>query len=414
MAGPTKAEHPRIAVVGAGAAGFFGAIAAAETDPGAHVTLHEATDHPLAKVRVSGGGRCTVTHACFDPKELAKGYPRGSRELVGPFHRFGPAETVEWFRSRGVELKTEADGRMFPVTDDSATIVTCLSEAASKAGVSVFTRCGLKSLTRSAQGLEATFSAGEPVLADRVLIATGGGRDSAGFAIAGQMGHTLSAPVPSLFTFHVEDARLKGLEGVSAPSAGVGVRDTDLRSRGPILVTHWGLSGPSILRLSAWGARILHQKDYRFTLGVNWADPCTPDQARQLLVTERTSHAKRHVATSNPFGLPGRLWERLVAAAGIGPDATWAKVSNDAVRALSLQVTASEFTVSGKSMNKEEFVTCGGVRLAEVSMATMESRICPGLYFAGEVLDIDGITGGFNFQAAWTTGWHAGRAMVQR
>jgi predicted Rossmann fold flavoprotein len=407
-------KRRRILVAGGGAAGFFGAIACAEADPGAEVTLHEATNHPLAKVRVSGGGRCNVTHACFDAREMASCFPRGARELIGPFNRFGPADTVAWFKARGVELKTEKDGRMFPVTDDSATIVDCLMQAAASAGVRLFTGSGLRSLTR--QGGEegkpfvAVLTTGETVPADRVLIATGGTKGSAGLPIAESLGHTIIATVPSLFTFHVDDPRLKGLEGVAAPAA-ASVRGTRLRECGPVLVTHWGLSGPAILRLSAWGARELHDMGYRFPVSINWADPRTTDQARSALEAERVAHPKRQVSTANPFGIPARLWERLVVAAAIAPDATWSGVSNDALRSLTLQATASEFTVSGKSMNKEEFVTCGGVSLSEVDMGTMESRLCPGLHLAGEVLDIDGITGGYNFQSAWTTGWQAGRAM---
>ena len=409
-------DSRRIVVAGGGAAGFFAAIACAEADPGAEVTLHEATAHPLAKVRVSGGGRCNVTHACFDAAEMAKSFPRGSRELIGPFHRFGTADTVAWFKARGVSLKTEKDGRMFPVTDDSATIVDCLTGAAKAAGVQLFTGSALRALRKAAgdprQRFEAVLSSGETVLADRVLIATGGGRGAAGLAIAAALGHAVEPPVPSLFTFHILDPRIRGLEGVSAPSASASVREMGLRECGPILVTHWGLSGPAILRLSAWGARALHGADYRFRLCVNWAEPATPKAARDALEAERSGHPRRKVVTANPFGIPARLWERLVGATGIAPGTTWAAISNDALRELVAQSTASEFTVNGKSMNKEEFVTCGGVSLAEVDMATMESRVCPGLYLAGEVLDIDGITGGYNFQSAWTTGWQAGRAMA--
>ena len=415
-AGATTGGGRRVLVAGGGAAGFFAAIACAEADRAAEVSLHEATAHPLAKVRVSGGGRCNVTHACFDAGQMARSFPRGSRELIGPFHRFGPADTVAWFRDRGVELKTEKDGRMFPVTDDSATIVDCLMQAAARAGARLQTGCGLRRLSREpgdGRGrLRAVLSTGEEVLADRVLIATGGTKGSAGLSLAEALGHTIVPTVPSLFTFHVEDPRLRGLEGLAAPSAAAAVPGMRLRETGPVLVTHWGLSGPAILRLSAWGARELHDAGYRFTLVVNWAEPRTPEEVRSSLEAERLAHPKRRAATANPCGIPARLWERLVGAAGIGADATWSGVSNDSLRALVLQATASEFMVTGKSMNKEEFVTCGGVSLAEVDMATMESRVCPGLYFAGEVLDIDGITGGYNFQSAWTTGWQAGRAMA--
>jgi predicted Rossmann fold flavoprotein len=271
--------------------------------------------------------------------------------------------------------------------------------AAARAGVRLQTGCGLRGLARAPGDPKGRFAAllstGEEVLADRVLIATGGTRGSAGLSLAASLGHTVIPTVPSLFTFHVDDPRLKGLEGVAAAAAGACVPAMRLRESGPILVTHWGLSGPAIL-----------------TLLVNWAEPRTADQARAALEAVRLAHPRRQVSTANPLGIPARLWERLVAAAGVAPLATWAGVPNGALRALALQATASEFAVAGKSMNKEEFVTCGGVSLAEVDMATMESRLCPGLHFAGEVLDIDGITGGYNFQAAWTTGWQAGRAMA--
>jgi predicted Rossmann fold flavoprotein len=406
-------ERPRILVAGGGAAGFFGAIACAEANPGAEVSLHEATAHPLAKVRVSGGGRCNVTHACFDPKEMARAYPRGSREMIGPLTRFGPADTVAWFEARGVPLKAEEDGRMFPVTDDSATIVDCLTEAAHGAGVRLETGSGLRALSRDPGDtrFRAVLSTGETVFADRVLLATGGSKGTRGAVFAAAFGHTVEPQVPSLFTFHVDDPRIQGLEGVAVPGAVAFVEAMGLRETGPVLITHWGLSGPAILRLSAWGARALHAADYRFRLVVNWAARPTAATAAEL-DAERRAHPKRMVSTANPLGIPSRLWERQVSAAGIGADATWAGISNEKLQALALQASASEYEVTGKSMNKEEFVTCGGVRLSEVDFRTMESRVCPGLHLAGEIIDIDGITGGYNFQAAWTTGWHAGRAMA--
>jgi predicted Rossmann fold flavoprotein len=411
------AERRRVVVAGGGAAGFFAAITCAEADPTAEVTIHEATLHPLAKVRVSGGGRCNVTHACPDLGEFAKAFPRGSREMIGPFHRFGPAETVAWFGDRGVETKTEKDGRMFPVTDDSSTIVDCLMEAAKKAGVRLFTQSGIRSVEVNPGDprgrLTVGFSNGERVLADRVLVATGGTKGSAGLPIAESLGHSIEPPVPSLFTFHVDDPRIRGLEGVCAPAAEASVRGMRLSETGPVLVTHWGLSGPAVLKLSAWGARELHEAGYAFALSVNWVEPRSAEQARLELEAEKAAHPRRQISNSNPFGLPARLWERLVVASGADASSQWATVGKDTIRALSLQATQSEFAVKGKTMNKEEFVTCGGVRLGEVDMATMESRLCPGLYFAGEVLDIDGITGGYNFQAAWTTGWQAGRAMAR-
>jgi len=401
----------RILVAGGGAAGFFGALACKATNPSLRVTILEATAHPLAKVRVSGGGRCNVTNACFEPRRLAEHYPRGGRELLGPLTRFGPRETVAWFEERGVRLKAEADGRMFPVTDDSATVIDCLMRACRETGVELITRCGVREVARSVNGFTATLTDGERIAAKRVLIASGGNRGSAGMTIAAAMGHTIEPPVPSLFTFHCDDPLLRGLEGLSVAAAEVRVPGTRLASEGPVLVTHWGLSGPAILKLSAWGARELHAADYKFAIRVNWVAGATADNVARTLADYRDAHQKRHAATANPFGLPARLWDRIVAAAGVASTATWATVSNASLRRLGERVSASEFAVAGKSMNKEEFVTCGGVRLREVDFRTMESRLAPGLHFAGEVLDIDGVTGGFNFQAAWTTGWHAGQAM---
>jgi len=404
----------RIAVIGGGAAGFFAAIRAAEVDPSAEVTILEATEHPLAKVRVSGGGRCNVTHACLEPRELVQRYPRGSRELIGPFSRFGPRETIAWFAERGVELKTESDGRMFPVTDASTTIIDCLHRAAGTAGVRLRSRHGVRAITPEGfGGYTLTLSGGGTMTVDCVLLATGGTKGTTGAALAEKLGHTIEPQVPSLFTFHIDDPLLKGLEGLAAPAASVQVPGTKLQAVGPVLVTHWGLSGPAILRLSAWGARELHEADYTFALRLNWSQATTPAQAAAALAELRTSQARKQVVSINPYGLPARLWERLVPAAGVPAGATWAGLSKAQAEALAAQVTATSFAVKGKSMNKEEFVTCGGVRLREVDFRTMESRVSPGLFFAGEVLDIDGITGGFNFQAAWTTGWLAGTAMGQ-
>ena len=409
---PANAPAARILVVGGGAAGFFGAIAAAEAAPGARVHLYEATAHPLAKVRISGGGRCNTTHACFEPRELVKRYPRGGRELLGPFTRFGPRDTIAWFAERGVTLKTEDDGRMFPDTDDSATIIAALRGAADKAGVSLYTSMGVRSLERAiGGGFDATFTDDSQARFDRVLLATGGNKGSAGLTIAAALGHGVEPPVPSLFTFHIADPRLVGLEGLSVPAAATSVPGTKLADGGPLLVTHWGLSGPAILKLSAWGARELAARDYRFPLHVSW-NGHIPAQALAALQSWRDANPRKQVSTLNPFALPSRLWDRLVAAVpGLALDAQWAGVSKEKLQQLAAQVGASVFQVEGKSLNKEEFVTCGGIRLKEVDFKTMESRLVPGLHFAGEVLDIDGVTGGFNFQAAWTTGWLAGRAM---
>jgi len=417
------AEHKRIVIVGGGAAGFFAAIAAAEalqagavagTGAGGAVTLYEATAHLLAKVRISGGGRCNVTHACFEPRELVQKYPRGGRELIGAFSRWQPRDTVAWFAARGVTLKTESDGRMFPVTDDSATIVECLQRAAVAAGVRVVTGTGVRTLTRREQDFALELTSGETVGADRVLIATGGNKSSAGLVIAQAVGHAVEPAVPSLFTFNIaRDARLEGLAGVAVERVETSVRGTKLKEQGPLLVTHWGVSGPGILKLSAWGARELATMDYKFTLMVNFSPGHTRDTLVKELAAAREKNLKKQVTTWSPIaGVPQRFWERLVVAAGIGATTPWTNVGNAALANLAAQVGAAEFAVSGKSTNKDEFVTCGGVRLREVDFRTMESRLCPGLHFAGEVLDVDGVTGGFNFQAAWTTGWLAGRAMA--
>jgi predicted Rossmann fold flavoprotein len=416
-------ELYRVMVVGGGAAGFFGAITAAEQLGAAgHVTILEATAHPLAKVRVSGGGRCNVTHACFEPRELVKRYPRGGRELLGAFHRWQPRDTVTWFAERGVELKTEEDGRMFPTTDDSATIVDCLMGAAAKAGVELRTSIGVRKIEASggtvgaARSFWVTLTDGTGLRCERVLIATGGNRSSAGFAIAESLGHSIEPLVPSLFTFHIDDARLIGLSGVAVENATVSLREPALRGvaaqSGPMLITHWGLSGPAILKLSAWGARAMAAVNYEFMLTVNFVPPHTRDTLVRELTAVREKNPRKQITTWSPLPMPQRLWERLTTSAGIAATTPWNGVSNQALGTLAAQLTGAEFKVVGKSLFKDEFVTCGGIRLSEVDFRTMESRICPGLHFAGEVLDVDGVTGGFNFQAAWTGGRLAGEAIA--
>ena len=362
---------------------------------------------------MSGGGRCNVTHECFEPRELVKKYPRGGRELLGAFHRWQPRDTVAWFSERGVETKTEEDGRMFPVTDDSATIVDCLFHAAEAAGVKIVTSLGLRTAERAGGGFWLTLTDGTNERCEKLLLATGGNRSSAGFTIAEKLGHAIEPLVPSLFTFHIDDARLIGISGVSVENVSVSVRGTKLRESGPLLVTHWGLSGPAVLKLSAWGARELAAANYEFPLVVNFVPPHTRDSLVRELTAAREKNLRKQITTLSPLPLPQRLWEKLVTAAGIAPTTPWNGVSNAALGTLAAQLTAAEFKVVGKSLFKEEFVTCGGVRLSEVDFRTMESRVCPGLHFAGEVLDIDGVTGGFNFQSAWTTGWLAGQAMAE-
>ena len=407
---PQPIGEIRIVVVGGGAAGFFGAIAAAEANPKASVSLLEKSAHVLAKVRVSGGGRCNVTQACFDARELSTRYPRGGRALIGPFTRFGPADTIEWFESRGVKLKTEPDGRMFPVTDSSQTIIDCLTAAARKGRVRILTETGLKSAhQRDGGGFDLTLTKGSTLECDRLLWAGGGCKTES--HPAAQLGHTLAAPVPSLFTFHVNSPWIRELAGVSLDPVQVSVPGTDLKQTGPVLCTHAGLSGPAILRLSAWGARKLHDKGYRFDLRINWLPNSSPESLLAEMQSRRDTSGAQTLLRSRWNPLPARLWEQLIRQAGISDDTQWAKLSRSSALALVKELSCTTVNVTGKSMNKEEFVTCGGIHLTDVDFKTMESRLVPGLYFAGEALDIDGITGGYNFQNAWTTGWIAGRAM---
>ncbi|MEN9572523.1 MAG: hypothetical protein RL514_378 [Verrucomicrobiota bacterium] len=404
---PTK-----VVVVGGGAAGFFGAVTCAEALQGrGSVIVLERGAHFLQKVKVSGGGRCNVTHSCFEPKELAKRYPRGGPALIGAFHRFQAADTVKWFEARGVMLKTEPDGRMFPTTDQSQTIINCLTQAARAAGVELRTGCGVDRVERRGEGgFRLYLSVGGTLDCDALLLATGGAK--AADILAASLGHTLAPPVPSLFTFHISDKRLEGLSGLAVERATVSVAGTKLKETGPVLITHWGLSGPGILRLSAWGARELAAFAYTFSLRVNWLPDHNFESVIALAQAQRGLTGARQVSNVALAGLPSRLWERLVTTAGIAPQTQWAGLNKGQLHTLARLLVESEFAVTGKSMNKEEFVTCGGVRLGEVDFKTMQSRVCPGLYFAGELLDIDGITGGFNFQAAWTTGWLAGNAMA--
>jgi predicted Rossmann fold flavoprotein len=403
----------RVIVVGGGAAGFFAAITCAETLPGAQVTVLEKGPEFLSKVRISGGGRCNVTHACFDPREFATRFPRGEQELIGPFQRFQARDTVSWFKARGVKLNAECDGRIFPLSNTSQTIIDCLVNAAKKVGVELRTRCEVERVTRRAEGgFDLTLSNGETLACDRLLLASGGCRTAAAGDLAVALGHALEPPVPSLFTFHLETPWLRELAGVSVESVDASVPDTTLKERGALLVTHTGLSGPVILRLSAWGARELHERDYQFPLRLYWLPRLDEEEISKELQWRRSQQPARLVVNTPIPPLPARLWEQLVMAAGIKRDTKWGVITRAAQHSLLQQLIRTELRVTGKSLNKEEFVTCGGVRLSEVNFRTMQSRICPGLYFAGELLDIDGITGGFNFQAAWTTGWIAGTAMA--
>ena len=399
----------RVVIVGGGAAGFFAAITCAEAaaKPG-NVTILEKSPRFLSKVKISGGGRCNVTHACFDARELSKRFPRGERALIGPFNTFQPEDTIEWFRKRGVEMYTLPDGCLFPKTDSSQTIIDCFTHAAKEAGVNMRVNAGVEAITHDDSGFTITLADGERVQADKVMLATGGCRVPAMGQLAVSLGHTLEPPVPSLFTFHVDATWVHELAGIviePVEAAAVGLRET-----GIILFTHWGVSGPVILRLSAWGARKIAEPDYKFPLRINWLPE--HDVESELDVLREASPAKLVVNT--PVApLTARLWEALVLASGIPRETRWSGLSKAQRHSLVQQLTRTELPVTGKTMNKDEFVTCGGVRLSEVNFKTMESRIVPGLYFGGELLDIDGITGGFNFQSCWTTGWLAGNAMAQ-
>jgi len=399
-------------VAGGGAAGFFAAITCAQAAPDVEVTLLEKGPQFLSKVRISGGGRCNVTHACFQARELAAHYPRGEQALIGPFHSFQASDTVAWFEARGVKLKTEKDGRMFPTTDSSQTVIDCLLGLARAAGVKLTLNRGVESvMKRLGGGFELRLSDGETLACDRLLLATGGCRVPALGQVAVSLGHTLEPPVPSLFTFHIETPWVQELAGVSVEAAEVSVPGTGLRERGPLLLTHWGLSGPVILRLSAWGARELQGFNYQFPLLVNWLPHLSSEALVAALQSRRNAQPARLVVNTPIAPLTARLGERLARAARVPDDRRWADLSRAERHQLVQQLHRTELQVTGKSLNKDEFVTCGGVRLGEVNFKTMESRLCPGLYFAGELLDIDGLTGGFNFQAAWTTGWLAGQAL---
>ncbi|WP_414565325.1 MULTISPECIES: NAD(P)/FAD-dependent oxidoreductase [unclassified Anabaena] len=402
-----------IVVIGGGAAGFFGAIACAKANPHAQVTLFEASRQPLAKVLISGGGRCNVTHACFEPQRLIQNYPRGSRALLGAFTRFQAQDTVAWFSAHGVHLKTEADGRMFPITDNSETIVECLVKAAAKSGIEL--RIGtpvvtVKQLAQN-QGFEIFGKSGATKQCDRLLLATGS--NPVGYKIAREFGHHIEPPVPSLFTFNIPDAKLRSLAGISVDPVQLRL-DTgkpQLTQTGPLLITHWGMSGPAVLKLSAWGARFLHQNHYQAKLLVNWLPDLHQEQVRQKILAVKTQWANKAIALHRGVDLPHRLWQYIVDRVDISTEDRWAGLSNKKLNQLVQELIQGEYLINGKGVFKEEFVTCGGVNLKEVNFKTMESKLIPGLYFAGEILDIDGITGGFNFQSAWTTSYLAGNAM---
>ena len=392
-----------IIIVGGGAAGFFTAINIVEKNPKLKVAILERGNEVLSKVRVSGGGRCNVTHACFEPNELVKFYPRGEKELRGPFHQFCSGDTVEWFSNHGVELKIEDDGRMFPVSNSSQTIIDCFLEATQKLGITVLTGQSVQSIFKKDNFWKIETQT-ENYITEKLILATGSNPKM--WEMLQTFGHAIVNPVPSLFTFNIKDARIKELPGVSAVVS-VKVKDTKLTSTGPLLITHWGMSGPAILKLSAWGARILFEKNYQFTIFVNWLNDVDANDAEKILKNLKQEHAKKAVSKKSPFDFPNRLWESLVMASNIQEETKWADLSKIQLQNLANQLTNSSFQVNGKSTFKEEFVTAGGIDLKEINFKTMESKLHENLYFAGEIVNIDAITGGFNFQNAWTSGFIA-------
>lgn len=390
-----------IIIVGGGAAGFFTAINLAEKNKKLKIAILERGKEVLTKVRISGGGRCNVTHACFVPNDLVKFYPRGEKELRGPFHQFCSGDTIEWFEKRGVTLKIEEDGRMFPVSDSSQTIIDCFLNEIQKHKIDVLTGQSVQAIFRtdSAWKIDTNHQSFQ---CQKIVMTTGSNPKI--WEMLEKLGHSIVPPVPSLFTFNIKDKRIQDLMGVSA-MAKVTVKNTKLTASGPLLITHWGMSGPGILRLSAWGARILHEKNYHFALQINWLQDVTFEETEIHLKELKLEHAKKIVTRKSPFDFPNRLWENLVVAAGISTETKWADLTKTQIQNIASQLTEGVYQVHGKSTFKDEFVTAGGVDLKEINFKTMESKLLPNLYFAGEIVNIDAITGGFNFQNAWTSGY---------
>lgn len=401
-----------IAIIGGGAAGFFAAVNCAEMYPGNSITIFEKGNKLLSKVRVSGGGRCNVTHGCFDINLLAKNYPRGEKQLKSVFSRFMTTDTINWFSERGVELKTEADGRMFPATNSSQTIIDCLTREADKHRVKIEMNADVLRLEKKKTGkIELTFRNDERRLFDAVLISTGGSANATGFDWLKNLGHEIISPVPSLFTFNMPKNPITQLMGVAVDHARIKILQTSFSNEGPLLITHWGMSGPAILKLSAQAARALAEMKYNFKIQICWLKEMKEDELRNELQQLKKVFTVKMISNTNEFGLPKRLWFFLLNKSGIEENTQWAQLSKEQLNKLLNNLLYDEYTVSGKTTFKEEFVTCGGVSLNDVDFKTMESKRMKGLYFAGEVLDIDAVTGGFNFQAAWSTGYVAAGSM---
>ncbi len=402
----------RIAIIGGGAAGFFAAISAKHHNENAEVTIYEKSNKLLSKVKVSGGGRCNVTHACFKSSELMKFYPRGNKHLRKAFDQFSTQDTVDWFESRGVELKTEADNRMFPVTDNSQSIIDCLFAEVKRLKIKINLNTQVAGISVNEGSFELSFKNGNKTF-DRVIVATGGSPKEEGFQWLKTLGHTIVKPVPSLFTFNMPNEPIKAFMGLSVPNVTVRVQGAKLTQSGPLLITHWGMSGPAILKTSAWGARVLSDKNYQFMIHVNWLGETKEAELRSIIDSNIGSSGKKMLRNHNPFPIPQRLWEFLLNKIELPLEKPWMEIGKKGINKLANLLLNDEYQVSGKTTFKEEFVTCGGVSLGEVDFKTMESRVVPGLFYAGEVLDVDGVTGGFNFQAAWSTGYIAGQNSAQ-
>ncbi|MBX2905542.1 MAG: NAD(P)/FAD-dependent oxidoreductase [Taibaiella sp.] len=402
----------KTAIIGAGAAGCF-AAANIPRPAGHEVVVFEKTGKALQKVKASGGGRCNVTHHCFDISELVDRYPRGRQLLKRTLHVFGPQQTINWFEQRGVKLKVEDDGRMFPITDNSQTIIDCIWQEMMKQGVDVRYHKSVQKIIPAGENglLKIIFADTSEFLADNIIIATGGFPKAEQYKWIEELGHTIETPAPSLFTFNMPGNPVTELMGVSVPNATVKIAGTKFTQSGPLLITHWGMSGPAILKTSAFAARELAACNYQFKVLVNWLADETEEGLRNTLSQLRSEQGKQQVTNKNPFGLPRRLWEYLTTRCGISETIRWGELSSAAQNKLVASLLRDMYQVSGKTTFKEEFVTCGGVRTSEVDAQTMQSRKVPGLYFAGEILDVDGITGGYNFQHAWSSSFVAAQAV---
>jgi predicted Rossmann fold flavoprotein len=399
-------------VIGGGAAGFFCAINAARIDPSLKVTIIEKSNKLLSKVKVSGGGRCNITHACFDIAEMSKQYPRGQHFVKKAFHQFFTADTINWFEERGVKLKTEEDGRMFPVTDSSQTIIECLLKEANKYEVVIVMNKQVDKINTQRSMFNVQCSSGENFKGDFICIACGGYPKSSMFDWLKELGHSIEAPVPSLFTFNLPKHPITKLMGVSVEKARVKIIGTKLEEAGPLLITHWGLSGPAVLRLSAWGAKELKERNWEFGINVNWLPKFNEQSLKEKFFQLRNTNASQKVINKNQFELPSRLWQFFAEQSGIKSEWRWADLPSTEQNKFIKNLCSYECEVKGKTTFKEEFVTAGGIKLNEVDANTMMSKKITNLFFAGEVLDVDGITGGFNFQHAWTSGWVAAKAIA--